>query len=131
MRRRCRHDTYDERGIATASTAIVMGVVILTLAGIVQAALYFHGLQRAEAAADRAVASAAADGSTSADGEAAAWEFLAGAPIDDAAVTVRRGGEDTTATVTGVAPRLVPFTWRIVARARASTETFTPETERR
>jgi Flp pilus assembly protein TadG len=107
-----------------------MGVVILTLAGIVQAALYFHGVQRAEAAADRAVAMAAAEGSTAASGETAAREFLAGAPVDDAAVTVHRGGEDTTATVTGVAPRLVPVSWRIVARAQAPTETFLPETDR-
>jgi Flp pilus assembly protein TadG len=108
-----------------------MGVVILTLAGIVQAALYFHGVQRAEAAADRAAASAAAEGSTAAAGEAAGREFLAGAPIDDAAVRVRRGAEDTTATVTGIAPRLIPITWRIAARTRAPTEVFTPETERR
>jgi Flp pilus assembly protein TadG len=121
----------DERGIATATTAIVMGVVILTLAGIVQAALYFHGVQRAEAAADRAVASAAAEGSTAAAGEAAGREFLASAPIDDAAVVVRRNGEQTTATVTGVAPRLIPIAWHIVARAHAPTEVFRPETERR
>lgn len=121
----------DEQGLATTSTAIVMGVVILTLAGIVQAALYFHGVQRAEAAADRAVASAAADGGTEETGEAAAREFLAGAPIDDSAVAVHRGAEHTTATVTGVAPRLIPVSWRIVAGAQAPTETFTPETERR
>lgn len=126
--RRC---SDDERGIATTSAAIVMGVVILTLAGIVQAALYFHGVQRAEAAADRAVASAAAEGNTAETGEAAAREFLSGAPIDDAAVAVRRGAEDTTATVTGVAPRLIPVTWRIVARSRAPTESFIPETDRR
>lgn len=107
-----------------------MAIVVFVIAGVVQAGLYYHGVQRAEAAADRAVTVASLQNGTTDAGRAAAEDFLAGAPVDDATVSVVRTAERTTAQVTGRAPQLIPITWRIVAHSEAPTERFVPETER-
>lgn len=122
----------NDAGVTTTTTAILMPVVVGMVAVVVQAGIYYHYVQRAEAAADRAVTAAAAAGGTTSDGQAAAQTFLEGAPLDDAAVTVTRGAEETRATVAGTAPQLIPgVSWRIQARAVAATERFVPEPDRR
>jgi hypothetical protein len=52
--------------------------------------------------------------------------------VEDASVTVTRTGDRIRATVTGVAPRLVPgLTWHVTRSAEATRERFVPEPERR
>ncbi len=126
-RRRGHHD----RGAAATQVAIVMPAVLVLMALVIQAGLWFHARQRAEAAADRAVAAAATPQGSEAGGEAAAQAFLAGAPIDGATVTVDRGVETVEATVIGYAPKLVPgLAWQVTATVRADTERFVPEDQR-
>jgi Flp pilus assembly protein TadG len=122
----------DDRGAVATQVAIVMPAVLVLMALVIQAGLWFHARQRAEAAADRAVAAAAtAEGSETA-GHAAAQAFLAGAPLDDATVTVHRGPEAVEATVTGYAPKLVPgVAWQVTATVRADAERFIAEDDRR
>lgn len=122
----------DEAGVTALLTAMLMPAVLLLVILVVQAGLYYHAHQRATAAADRAVAAARTPDGTEADGQAAAQVFLDGAPLDGAAVQVDRGPEEVEATVTGIAPQLVPgITWQVEATAAAPAERFIPENERR
>ncbi len=110
-----------------------MPAVLMLIALVVQAGLWFHARQRAEAAADRAVAAARAPQGTEAAGETAAQLFLAGAPLDGASVSVDRGPEVVRATVTGFAPQLVPVpgdAWQVTATVSAETERFVAEDDR-
>lgn len=118
--------------MTTTETAAVMPAVFGLMLFAVQAGLAAHAAQRADGAADRAVAAAqAADGSTLA-GEDAAVAYLARAPVEDASVTVTRSGDRIRATVTGVAAQVVPgLTWHVNRSAEATTERFVPEPERR
>lgn len=112
-------------------TAIVMPAVLFLLMLSVQAGVFWHARQRADAAATRAAAAAAREGGTAADGHSAADDFLAGAPLDNATVSVTVDADQAEATVTGTAPALVPgVVWQVHASAAAPVERFIPETER-
>jgi len=122
----------DDRGASVLAVAITFPAVLVMLMLSVQAGLYWHAHQRADAAATRAAAAAARAGATTADGQQAAAAFLAGAPLDDAAVTVALVDDRATAAVTGTAPALVPgVVWQVRADAEAPVEQFVGETERR
>jgi Flp pilus assembly protein TadG len=128
-RERCRRD--DDRGVSVLVVAIVMPAVLFLLMLSVQAGMFWHARQRADAAAARAVAAAAREGGTASDGQNAADDFLSGAPLDNAAVTVTVDIDQAQATVTGTAPALVPgVVWEVHASAAAPVERFIPETER-
>jgi Flp pilus assembly protein TadG len=117
--------------VGTTVVAIVMPAVLILLMLSVQAGLFWHARQRADAAASRAAAAAAELGGTPAAGQTAADTFLVGAPLDNAAVTVTRGSDHAQATVTGTAPALIPgIVWQVGATAQASLERFVPETDR-
>lgn len=132
MRVAARLRVRDDRGSATAlTTALVFPVVMVFVMLAVQAGLYWHAYQRAEAAADRAAAVAARIDGTTASGEAAGYAFLAGAPLDNAAVSVTRGSDQAEATVTATAPTLVMgIRWDVTAHARVEVERFIPEPDR-
>lgn len=126
-RRGCR----DDAGVTALLAAMLMPAVLMLVILVVQAGLYYHAHQRATAAADRAVAAARTPTGTEADGVAAAQLFLDGAPLDGAAVEVQRGPEEVEATVTGVAPELIPgISWQVEAVTAAPAERFIPENER-
>jgi Flp pilus assembly protein TadG len=128
---RARVRRRDDAGAATITVAIVTPVVLGLLMLAVQAGLFWHARQRADAAATRAAAAAAQVDGTPAAGEAAAETFLAGAPIDNAAVTVTRDADTARATVSGTAPALVPgVVWQVKATAEAPRERFVAEPER-
>ena len=111
--------------------AIVTPAVLVLLMLAVQAGLFWHARQRADAAASRAAAAAAEVDGTPTAGEAAAEIFLTGAPIDNAAVTVTRDADTARVTVTGTAPALVPgVVWQVKAAAEAPRERFVAEPER-
>lgn len=120
-----------DRGATVLVVAITFPAVLVLLMLSVQAGLYWHAHQRADAAATRAAAAAARSGGTTADGQQAATAFLAGAPLDDATVTVTLGEDLAEANVTGTAPALVPgVVWQVHANAEAPAERFVGETER-
>ena len=121
----------DDRGVTTVGFAVVFASILLLVMLAVQAGLYWHVRQRADAAAARAAAAAARVDGSSANGHAAADAFLSGAPIDDASVRVSRGGTSATASVSGTAPSLVPIVaWAVYAEATVPLERFVPEPER-
>lgn len=121
----------DDGGAGTLTVAIVSPAVLLLLMVTVQAGVFWHARQRADAAASRAVAAAAREGGSTAAGENAAAQILAGAPLDNASVTVTLSGDVSEVRVTGTAPALIPgFVWQVQAVAVAPIERFVPETER-
>lgn len=111
--------------------AILVPLLILIVMGIVQTGLWWHAQQAVDSAADLAADRAAAVDGGAGDGRAAATSFLAAAGnVTGASVTVERGDDIVTATVTGTAPTLLPgLTWDVSARAVAPTERFRPEVE--
>lgn len=120
-----------DRGAASLVAAIVTPAVLVLLMLSVQAGIFWHAHQRADAAATRAAAAAARQGGTTTDGHNAANALLAGAPLDNATVTVTLDTNQAQATVTGTAPALVPgVVWQVQATAEAPVERFIPETER-
>jgi Flp pilus assembly protein TadG len=121
----------DDRGVSALTVAVVFPVVMMLVMLAVQGGLYWHAHQRAEAAADRAVAVAARVDGSGAAGEAAAWAFLDGAPLDGATVSVRRGGDQAQATVAATAPSLVGvIRWTVTASSTAERERFVAEPDR-
>jgi Flp pilus assembly protein TadG len=120
-----------DRGATVLAVAITFPAVLVVLMLAVQAGLYWHAHQRADAAATRAAAAAARSGGTTTDGHQAANAFLAGAPLNNATVTVTVDDIAATADVTGTAPGLVPgVVWQVQATAEAPVERFIAETER-
>jgi Flp pilus assembly protein TadG len=129
MTRKRRH--AGDRGATVLAVGITFPAVLVVLMLAVQAGLYWHAHQRADAAATRAAAASARAGGTTTDGHQDANAFLAGAPLDNATVTVTVGGDATEAAVTGTAPALVPgVVWQVQATAEAPVERFIAETER-
>jgi Flp pilus assembly protein TadG len=121
----------DDRGVSALTVAVVFPVVMMLVMLAVQGGLYWHAHQRAEAAADRAAAVAARVDGSSAAGEAAAWAFLDGAPLDGATVSVRRGDDQAQATVTATAPSLVGvIRWTVTASSTVELERFVAEPDR-
>lgn len=121
-----------DEGAASMTVAILFfGVFALLMLGV-QAGVYWHARQRAEAAADQAAAVAARVDSSPSSGEAAGYAFLDGAPLDNADVSVTRGSDEARATVTGTAPALIMgITWEVTAHATVEVERFIPEPDRR
>lgn len=120
-----------DKGATVLAVAITFPAVLVLLMLAVQAGLYWHAHQRADAAATRAAAAAARAGGTTADGHQAATAFLAGAPLDNATVTITLDDDRAEVDVTGTAPALVPgVVWQVRADAEAPVERFIGETER-
>jgi Flp pilus assembly protein TadG len=120
-----------DRGATVLAVAITFPAVLVLLMMALQAGLYWHAHQRADAAATRAAAAAALEGGTATDGYEAATDFLAGAPLDNATITITLDSDRAEADVTGTAPALVPgVVWQVHANAEAPVERFIGETER-
>jgi hypothetical protein len=98
----------------------------------VQFGLWAHATQLARAAADEAAYTAALPGSDDNAGQSAAAGLLAQAGhLADIRIDIDRTDARVLATVTGVAPQVVPgFRWTVSATAAAATERFIPQGER-
>ena len=122
----------DEGGMIASELAILMPALLLLIMLAVQFGLWSHASQLARAAADEAAYTAALPGSTPATGQAAAAGLLAQAGnLTDIRIDIDRNGEVVLATVTGVAPQVVPgFRWSVSATAAAASERFIPQGER-
>lgn len=121
-----------EAGIMATQLAVLMPALLVLVMLAVQFALWAHATQLADAAADMAAATAALPDATDDDGRSAAAALLAQAGnLNNADVEVRRDMRQVTATVTGVAPHLVPgFRWSVTAHAAAPLELFIQEAAR-
>jgi Flp pilus assembly protein TadG len=122
----------DEQGAVSVAVVIAFGAALLLFMLAVDAGLYWHMHHRADVAADRAATAAARIDGSSAAGHAAAQTFLAGAPLDNATVSVSRGSSEAVATVRATTPSLMPFisSWGLSASRSAPIERFIPEPER-
>ncbi|MCF4120408.1 pilus assembly protein [Antribacter sp. KLBMP9083] len=101
----------DDAGAASIQTVIVYPIVLLLIFGMVQGVLYFHAQNTAQAIANGAVQAARVEGGSVEAGyqEAAARLERAGEGVfADVRIAVDRGATTATATVTGLAPSIVP-----------------------
>lgn len=98
-----------ERGTSTVETVVIYPVILLLIFTMVQAGLWYHSREVALHAANAASVAASAENASDGQGQAAATAFVnrAGA-LREAGVSVSRGAETVTATVTGRSPSLIP-----------------------
>ena len=123
---------HDEDGVIASQLAILMPSLLLLVMLAVQFGLWAHATQLARAAADEAAYTAALPDTTIEAGQTAAAGLLAQAGhLADIRIDIDRSDEQVLATVTGVAPQVVPgFRWSVSATAAASPERFIPQGER-
>lgn len=108
-RRLAERREHGERGASTVETVVIYPVILLLIFTMVQAGLWYHSREVALHTANAASTAASAENAGDESGYAAANDFLnrAGA-LQETGVTVERGGETVTVTVTGRSPSLVP-----------------------
>ena len=93
----------DDRGEIAANTIVFVAVLALFFM-VVQFGIVFAARQTAHSAARQALDVARLEQGTATEGEAVAQEFLAGTnALQDVEVTVERGAETVSVTVTGQA----------------------------
>src|SRR5690606_23801635 len=93
-----------DRGSASLELVIATPPLALLLLLVVRCGVWAHAVNIAQAAANLAMQTARAYGSSAAAGDANAWEFLdqtAGSILTDRTVTVTRTPTTTTVTITG------------------------------
>ncbi|WP_419704896.1 TadE family protein [Promicromonospora sp. NFX87] len=119
----------DERGATSLQTVLTYPIVLMLIFGMVQGVLYFHAQNTAQSVANGAVQAARVEGGSIDSGYAEAAARLvrgrdAFARVD---VLVTRGEEMATATVTGLAPSIVPgfLGFQIEQSATGPVERFT------
>lgn len=121
-----------EDGVAATQLAVVMPALLLLVMLAVQFGLWAHASQLADAAADAGVSAASIVGGTDEVGHDAAAGLLAQVGhLSDVAIEVSRADGVVTATVSGVAPQVVPgFRWSVSGRAASVVEQFVPQGDR-
>lgn len=123
-----------DRGSASVEAVIATPVLMLLILAIIQAGLLVHAHHMAQSAAHTALDAARAETATGGDGTAAARASLgrnAAAVLESAAVSVQRGADTVTVTVTvtGEATRIIPlFDLPVSATVTGSVEHIVPAT---
>jgi Flp pilus assembly protein TadG len=119
----------NERGAASIQTVLTYPIVLMLIFAMVQGMLYFHAQNTAQSVANGAVQAARVEGGSVESGhaEAAARLVRGGEAFATVNVSVTRGEEMATATVTGLAPSIVPGFrgFRIEQSATGPVERFT------
>ena len=120
----------DESGSVSVEMMVLLPVVMLIIGMVFQTALLFHAQHTISVAAEEAVESGKIDGATAADARKGANDVLSqtGA-LRNITVTVDRGTDVVTVTVTGDAPTLLG-SWQVTSTAQSPTERFIPPEER-
>lgn len=106
-----RREAWD-RGSASVEAVIATPLLMLLVLAIIQAGLILHANHMAQAAANVAMEAARAELASGGDGQAAAEASLArnaGSVLENQGVSVARGAETVTVTITGEATRIVPL----------------------
>lgn len=121
-----------EAGLIASQLAVVMPALLLLVMLTVQAGLWAHATHLAQAAADTAASTAALPDTTPHDARQAALGLLAQAGnLTDATVTVTLDQAQAAATVTGMAPQVVPgIRFGVTAQAAAPRELFVRQGDR-
>jgi hypothetical protein len=111
---------------------IATPLLLFILLFVIQAAVWMHAGQVAEAAANRAAQTAAAYQSSAATGKSAGTEtltVLGSGVLKDPRVTVTRTATDVRVEVVGTAETVVPgITWTVHAVVVRPVERFVPAT---
>lgn len=126
------HHLRDESGVVASELAVLAPALLLLMMLAVQAGMWAHANQLADAAANAAVIAASTPDADAASGHAAAQQLLTQAGhLDQVAIEVERTEETVNVDVAGRAPRLIPIgTWTVTARASGPVERFIPEGQR-
>jgi len=121
-----------ESGVSSTELAVLMPALIGVILVIFQMALWWHGKQAADTAAEEGVEAAQIAGATTADGVAGVAAILNHAGhLSNVRVGVTRGTDRVVVEVRGDALRLVPgLSWSVASRAEGSIERFIPEPDR-
>lgn len=122
----------DDRGEASTQFVILVPIMFLLTLTVVQAALWFHAANVAEAAASQGAAAGSFRHASPGGASAAASAVVAenGAELQGGPV-VATSAEQIVVTVSVAVPRLVPFFPDSVRRTQSEPrERFVPETER-
>lgn len=124
---RCRRHR-GERGDAAVEVVIAVPVLLFMIMLVIQAGLWFHGSQLAEAAAQEGVQAGRAESGTTAIAEARALDFLARlspSVSSTAHVSATRTPDVTRVEVTGRVQQVVPgLVLTVSGAAEAPTERF-------
>lgn len=121
----------DDSGSVAVETVIVFPVVLLLIFGAIQAGLYYYGRTTALAAAQQGVQASRVENGSATAGTAAARNFLAGPSslLRNVTVTPSRDAVNTTVTVAGTIPTLLPgFTFTVTQTATGTVERVTTRT---
>lgn len=126
--RRLRHARDDDDGAAALEIVVVVPSVLLVLFLAMQLAMYSYARSIALGAAQEGLSAARAYDGSAAQGSARARDFIGragGDTLSDPRVSVDRGAEQATVTVTGGSLSLVPgIRWRVSQSATGPVERF-------
>jgi Flp pilus assembly protein TadG len=120
-----------DRGAATAEFVLAVPLLMLMILFVPQAAVWYHATHVAQAAANRALDAAAANGGSAAQGETVGAQTLAAlgsGVLHDPHVGVTRTATDVRVNITGTAETVVPgIHWTVHATAAGPVERFVPD----
>lgn len=120
-----------DRGAATAEFVIAVPLLMLMVLFVPQAAVWYHATHVAQAAANRALEAAAANGGTATQGQTVGEQTLAAlgsGVLHNPHVTVTRTATDVRVDITGTAETIVPgVRWSVHATAAGPVERFVPD----
>lgn len=119
-----------ERGSETVETAVLIGLALVVMISVVQAALWWHTRSLCLHAASTGLQVARSWGADPGAGEQAAGSFLARAPsaATSPATTVETTATEVTVRVSATAPQVLPIPglhFRVTQSANAARERFT------
>jgi Flp pilus assembly protein TadG len=101
-----------DRGSASAEAVIATPLLMLLVLAIIQTGIILHARHMAQAAAHTAMEAARSEFASGGDGAAAATDSLgnnASGVLEDKSVSVARGAETITVTITGTPTQIVPL----------------------
>jgi Flp pilus assembly protein TadG len=122
----------DDRGSLTLETVVLMPFVLLIITLVVQAGLWLHATHVAQAAANKALVTAAAHGSTAGQGRTAGQQSITALGerlLVEPNVDVTRTATTVTVSISATSPAVVPgLHWTVRAGAVGPVERFVPDT---
>lgn len=123
---------WRDRGSVSVELAILAPATMLVVLLIVQVVLWANATHSAQAAAGAALAAARAETGSAATGQGAAEGAIAqygDGPLNGSSVSVSRGSETVTVTVTGTAQSVLPFfDFPVESSVTGPVEVFRPDT---
>lgn len=127
---RMRATRRSERGAEALQYAITAAIIIPLIFAVIQTGIFFYARSIASGAADKALQAARVETGSAGAGRSAGTQFISAAgprALSGTSVSVDRGADTTTVTVTGRMPSVVPFLRlpELTAQAQGPTERVT------